>query len=88
MTNEMKEILDELAEVIEECENDKDSALQKIELIKASEVLAMNLKALDATATAFCLANNMPIRVFGLKDPADILKAVKGESVGTIITAE
>lgn len=65
-----------------------DPNAKKIELIKASEVLAMNLKALDATATAFCLANDMPIRVFGLKDPADILKAVKGESVGTIITAE
>lgn len=65
-----------------------DPTAKKLETIKASEVLALNLKALDATATAFCLANGMPIRVFGLKDPADIVKAVKGETVGTIITAE
>lgn len=56
--------------------------------IKASEVLEKNLKAIDATATAFCLSVGMPIRVFGLRTPEDILKAVSGESVGTIISAE
>jgi uridylate kinase len=56
--------------------------------IKASEVLAMNLKAMDATATAFCLSVGMPIKVFGLNTPEDILKAVSGEHVGTVISAE
>ena len=66
----------------------KNPDAKKIEEIKASEVLAMNLKAIDATATAFCLSVGMPIRIFGLNTPADIVKAVKGESLGTIITAE
>ena len=66
----------------------RDPNAKKLEKIKASEVLAMNLKAIDATATAFCLANGMPIHVFGLNNPEDIIKAVKGESVGTVITAE
>ena len=48
----------------------------------------MNLKAIDATATAFCLSTGMPVRVFGLKSADDIVKAVKGESVGTVIYAE
>ena len=56
--------------------------------IKASEVLAMNLKAMDATATAFCLSCGMPIKVFGLEAPEDILRAVSGERVGTVISAE
>ena len=56
--------------------------------IKASEVLALNLKAMDATATAFCLSVGMPVKVFGLETPEDILRAVSGERVGTIITAE
>ena len=56
--------------------------------IKASEVLSQNLKAIDATATAFCLSVGMPIRVFGLNTPDDILRAVSGESVGTVISAE
>ena len=61
---------------------------KKLERVKASEVLAMNLKAIDATATAFCLSNGMPIRVFGLTSAEDILKAVRGETVGTVVTPE
>lgn len=66
----------------------KDKNAKKLERVKASEVLAMNLKALDATATAFCLSTGMPIHVFRLKNPDDIIKAVKGEIVGTVVTAE
>ena len=66
----------------------KNPEAKKLECVKASEVLAMNLKAIDATATAFCLSVGMPIRVFGLKSPDDIVKAVKGERVGTVVTAE
>ena len=65
-----------------------DPNARKIEKIAASEVLAMNLKALDATATAFCLSNGMPIHVFGLKNAADIVKAVKGELIGTVVTPD
>lgn len=66
----------------------KNPDAKKLERVKASEVLAMNLKAIDATATAFCLSNGMPIHIFGLKTPSDILKALRGESVGTVISAE
>ncbi len=66
----------------------KDPNAKKLERVRASEVLAMNLKAIDATATAFCLSVGMPIHVFGLKDPTDIIKAVRGECVGTVVTAE
>ena len=66
----------------------KNPDAKKLERVKASEVLAMNLKAIDAPATAFCLSNGMPIHIFGLKTPSDILKALRGESVGTVISAE
>ena len=66
----------------------KNPEAKKLERVLASEVLAMNLKAIDATATAFCLSNNMPIRVFGLKDPDDIVKAVFGEVDGTVVIPE
>ncbi len=66
----------------------KDANAKPLVNVKASEVLAMNLGAIDATATAFCLSVGMPIRVFGLKEPEDIYRAVCGEVVGTIITAE
>ena len=66
----------------------KNPDAKKLETVKASEVLAMNLKALDATATAFCLSTGMPIKVFGLTEPGDILRAIRGKVDGTIITAE
>ena len=66
----------------------KNPDAKKLETVKATEVLAMNLKAIDATATAFCLSTGVPVRVFGLKDPMDIVKAVRGDIRGTVITAE
>ena len=66
----------------------KNPKAEKLENIKASEVLARNLKAIDATATAFCMSVGMPIRVFGLKSADDIIRAVHGEVCGTVITAE
>lgn len=66
----------------------KDPTAKKLEVVKASEVLAMNLKAIDATATAFCLSTGMPIHVFGLSDPDDIVRAVEGTVKGTVVTPE
>ena len=66
----------------------KNPDAKKLENVKASEVLAMNLKAIDATATAFCLSVGMPIRVFGFKHPDDIVAAVTGKTVGTVVSAE
>jgi uridylate kinase len=65
-----------------------DKNARRLESVKASEVLALGLKAIDATATAFCLSSGMPIRVFGLKNPEDIKKAVRGECVGTVVIPE
>ena len=61
---------------------------QKLEAVSASEVLSRDLKAIDATATAFCRANGIPIRVFGLKEPSDIVNAISGKSVGTVVTPD
>ena len=66
----------------------KDPNARKLEKIKASEVLAMNLGAIDATATAFCMSVGMPIKVFGLKNAEDIIRAVRGELCGTEVLAE
>ncbi len=49
------------------------------------DVLNKNLKVMDSTATAMCRDNNMPLLVFGIDDPQNIVRAVKGEKIGTII---
>ena len=61
---------------------------EKLLEVKASRVLALNLKAIDATATAFCLSTGMPIKVFGFKDPEDLGRAIRGEKIGTVITPD
>jgi uridylate kinase len=61
---------------------------KRLETVKASEVLALNLKAIDATATAFCLSTGMPIKVFGFKNPEDLGTAIRGEKIGTVITPD
>ncbi len=66
----------------------KNPDAKKLETVKATEVLALNLKAIDATATAFCLSTGIPVHVFGLTDADDIVRAVHGEVKGTVITAE
>ena len=49
------------------------------------EVLNKNLQVMDATAIAFCRDNMLPIIVLDYKESDTILKAVCGESVGTLI---
>ena len=49
------------------------------------EVLNKDLKVMDSTATALCKDNNIPLVVFGIADPENIVRAVKGEKIGTIV---
>ena len=66
----------------------KNPKAERIEKISASELLARKLSAIDATATAFCASVGMPIRVFGLGTPEDLIKAVKGEALGTVVSPD
>jgi UMP kinase len=40
---------------------------------------------MDSTATSLCRDNNIPLVVFGIDDPKNIVKAAKGEKIGTIV---
>ncbi len=50
------------------------------------EVLRRDLKVMDSTAASLCRDNGVKIHVFGISDPDNILRAVRGESVGTLIS--
>jgi uridylate kinase len=52
------------------------------------DVLEKDLKVMDATAIALCMDNNMSIVVFNLKDSGNMVRAVAGETVGTIVSGE
>ena len=40
---------------------------------------------MDATAIAICRDNDIPLLVFALEDPENIVRVVKGENIGTIV---
>ena len=62
-----------------------DPTAKKYEQVSYMEVLEKDLKVMDSTATAMCRDNHMPLLVFGIEDPENIVRAVRGEKIGTIV---
>ncbi len=52
------------------------------------DVINKNLGVMDSTAASLCMDNKIPIIVFELKDPDNIIKIVKGQTIGTIVKEE
>lgn len=57
----------------------------KYDTLTHSEVLAKGLKVMDSTAASLCRENGIDILVFDLTDPENVLRAVKGEKIGTLV---
>jgi uridylate kinase len=64
----------------------KDKSATKYESISYDEVLSKSLAVADAAAFALCRENKLPIVVFDLKENGNIRRAVKGESIGTLVS--
>ena len=62
-----------------------DPEAKKIDSIEYIDILREGLRVLDFTATSFSMENHIPILLFGLDDPSNIIKAVNGEKIGTIV---
>ena len=58
---------------------------KKFDTISFADVLKYDLKVMDSTAAAICKDNNIPIVVFSLDKPENIVSAVCGENVGTVV---
>ncbi len=60
---------------------------EKYDKITYQEVLEKRLKIMDASAISLCMDNNLPIMVFNMTQPGNIIKAVCGDlTVGTMVT--
>lgn len=57
----------------------------KLDTLTYIDVLNRGLGVMDSTATSLCMDNKIPIHVFGLDDPDNIIRAAKGEKIGTIV---
>ena len=63
----------------------RDPSAVRYDVISYDEVLEKHLGVMDLTATSMAMENKIPVLVFALKDPENILRAVNGEKVGTLI---
>lgn len=64
----------------------KEKDARRYESLKFIDVLKDGLKVMDATAISLCMDNSLPIIVFSIKGAGNLMKIVKGESIGTIVS--
>jgi uridylate kinase len=64
---------------------EKDPKAQKFDTISFEEIIVRRLKVMDSTAFTMCRENNMPIMVFNMNTPGNLMKLVSGIKTGTLI---
>ncbi len=63
----------------------KNPDAKKFDELEFSDIFTKELGVMDGTAATMCRENNIPILVFSIKDPQNIVRAVLGEKIGTIV---
>ena len=63
----------------------KDPTAVKYDSISYDDILANHLSVMDFTATSLSMDNHIPVLLFALKDPRNILRVLRGEKIGTIV---
>ena len=58
---------------------------KKYDELKYIDVLSQGLHVMDSTAASLCMDNNIPVLVFNLNDTENIVRAIEGQTVGTIV---
>jgi uridylate kinase len=65
----------------------QDEAAVKLSEVSHFEVLRRGLKVMDSTAITFCMDNELPIIVFDVTQPGNIIRALVGEPIGTLVSS-
>ena len=64
---------------------EKNPNAKKFETISFQDCISKNLKVMDMTAFTLCMENKLPIIVFDMNQPGNLMKIVQGEPVGTLV---
>jgi len=64
----------------------RDPDARRYERLDYMECLAKDLRIMDATAIALCREHSLPICVFNIVEPGNIVRVIRGENIGTIVT--
>lgn len=68
-----------------DCDPNKNKDAKKYDKVSLADVMSNELGVMDLTAAAMCKDNKIPMLVFNINNPENILKAILGESIGTIV---
>jgi uridylate kinase len=63
-----------------------DATATRFAQITYAEILSRNLRVMDTSAVAMCRDNNMPLMVFSMRETGNIVRVVKGEPLGSLVT--
>jgi len=66
----------------------KDPSATKFDTITYGEMLMRGLAVMDSTATSLSMDNDIPVILFALEDPENIVRVVMGEKIGTVIISQ
>ena len=66
----------------------EDPRATKLDTLTFEDALGRGLRILDAAAFALCQENHLPMLVFGMEGEGNITRALQGERIGTLVTAE
>ena len=64
-----------------------DPTATKLDTVSYSDALVQGLKVVDSTAFSLCMDNRIDMRVFGMEPAGNVTKALRGEKIGTLVTA-
>jgi len=65
-----------------------DTSARRLDRVSYDEALLQGLRVADAAAFALCSENKLPMVVFGMQGEGNIARAIRGEKIGTLVTAD
>lgn len=78
-------LLAKKVDAVYDCDPVVNPNANKFRSLKYIDILNKGLGVMDSTATSLCMDNNIPLIVFGLHDPENIVRVILGQSIGTIV---
>jgi uridylate kinase len=67
---------------------EKNPDAKRYKKLSFDKVIDDRLNVMDTTAVVMCRDNNLPIRVFDLDAPGNLMRLIKGEDIGTLVVAD
>ncbi|MBI2396490.1 MAG: UMP kinase [Xanthomonadales bacterium] len=64
----------------------KDAAATRFDTLSYEDVITRNLGVMDTAAIALCRDHGMPLRIYDMKRPGNLMRIVRGEPIGTLVT--